>query len=61
MSYSILPMFYSFIVSGLTLRSLNNFAFIFVYNVRKCSNFILSHVTFFHIFTSILPMLLSFK
>ena len=32
----------SFIVSGLTFRSLIHF--IFVYGVRKCSNFILSHI-----------------
>ena len=34
----------SFIVSGLTFRSLIHFDFIFVYGVRKCSNFILLHV-----------------
>ena len=34
----------SFIVSGLTFRSLVHFKFIFVYGVRKCSNFILVHV-----------------
>ena len=34
----------SFIVSGLTLRSLIHFEFIFVYGVRKCSIFILLHV-----------------
>ena len=28
----------SFIVSGLTFRSLFHFEFIFVYGVRKCSN-----------------------
>ena len=33
--------FRSFIVSGLTFRSLIHFEFIFVYGVRKCSNFIL--------------------
>ena len=46
MSSSVLPMFSSksFIVSGLTLRSLFHFYFIFVYGVRKCSNFILLHV-----------------
>ena len=32
----------SFIVSGLTFRSLIHFEFIFVYGVRKCSNFIVS-------------------
>ena len=43
MSESILPMFSSrsFIVSGLTFRSLTYFEFIFVYGVRKCSSFIL--------------------
>ena len=46
MSLSVLPMFSSksFIVSGLTFRSLFHFEFIFVYGVRKCSNFILLHV-----------------
>ena len=46
MSSSVLPMFSlkSFIVSGLTSRSLKHFEFIFVYGVRKCSNFILLHV-----------------
>ena len=46
MSSSVLPMFSckSFIVSGLTLRSLIHFEFIFVYGVRKCSNFILLHI-----------------
>ena len=34
----------SFIVSGLTFRSLIHFEFIFVYGVRKCSNLILLHV-----------------
>ena len=43
MSLSVLPMFSSksFTVSGLTFRSLIHFEFIFVYGVRKCSNFIL--------------------
>ena len=46
MSKSVLPMFSSksFIVSGVTLRSLIYFEFIFVYGVRECSNFILFHV-----------------
>ena len=46
MSLSVLPMFSSksFIVSGLTFRSLIHFEFIFVYGVRKRSNFILFHV-----------------
>ena len=41
-----LPMFSSksFIVSGLTLRSLIHLEFIFVYGVRECSNFIHLHV-----------------
>ena len=34
----------SFIISGLTFRTLIHFEFIFVYRVRKCSNFILLHV-----------------
>ena len=40
---SVLPTFSSksFIVSGLTIRSLTHFEFIFVYGVRKCSSFIL--------------------
>ena len=46
MSSSVLPMFYSksFIVTGLPFRSLIHFEIIFVYGVRKCSNFILLHV-----------------
>ena len=45
MSESVLPMFSSksFIVSGLTFGPLIHFEFIFVYGVRECSNFILSH------------------
>ena len=41
MSESVLLIFSSkgFIVSGLTFRSLIHFEFIFVYSVRKCSNF----------------------
>ena len=35
----------SFIVSGLTFRSLIHFEFISVYGVRKCFNFILLHRT----------------
>ena len=44
MSESVLPMFSSrsFIVCGLTFRSLIHFELIFVYGVRKCSSFILS-------------------
>ena len=46
MSESVLPMFSSrsFIVSGLTLRSLIHFEFIFVYGVRKCSRMKLEHL-----------------
>ena len=46
MSKSVLPVFSSrsFIVSSLTFRSLIHFEFIFVYCVRECSNFVLSHV-----------------
>ena len=50
MSYSVLPMFSSksFIVSGLTFRSLNvfkvYFELIFVHGVRECSNVIILHV-----------------
>ena len=46
MSESVLPMFSSrnLNVSGLTLRSLIHFEFIFVYGVRKCSGFILLQV-----------------
>ena len=42
----VLPMFSSrsFIVSGLTFRSLTHFEFSFVYGVRKCSSFILLQV-----------------
>ena len=46
MSESVLPMFSSrsFIVSGLTFRSLIHFEFVLVYGVRKCSSFILLQV-----------------
>ena len=46
MSLSVLPMFSSksVIVYGLTFRYLIHFEFIFVYGVKKCSNFILLHV-----------------
>ena len=48
MSESVLPMFSSrsFIVSGLTFRSLIHFEFIFVYGIRKCSTVRLSDFTF---------------
>ena len=43
MSSNVLPKFFSesFIVCGLTFRYLIHFEFTFVYNVKKCSNFIL--------------------
>ena len=46
MSKSVLPMFSSksFIVSGLAFVSSIHFEFIFVYSVKKCSNFILLHL-----------------
>ena len=46
MSEGVLPMFSSrsFIVSGLTFRSLIHFEFIFVYGVRKCCSVILLQV-----------------
>ena len=46
MSKSVLSMFSSksFIVSGLTFKPLIHLKFIFVYDVKKCSNFILFHV-----------------
>ena len=46
MSESVLPMFSSrsFIVSGLTFTSLIHFEFIFVYDVRTCSSYILLQV-----------------
>ena len=52
MSASVLPMFSSrsFIVSGLTFKSLIHFDFIFVYGVKKCSHEVvksLSHVQLF--------------
>ena len=34
----------SYILSDLSFRSLIHFEFIFVYGIRKCSNFILLHV-----------------
>ena len=45
MSESVWPVFSSksFIVSGFIIRSLIHSEFIFVYGVRKCSNFILLH------------------
>uniref|UniRef100_A0A8D1BVX8 Uncharacterized protein n=1 Tax=Sus scrofa TaxID=9823 RepID=A0A8D1BVX8_PIG len=46
MSESVWHMFSSksFIVSGLTFRSLIHCEFIFVYGIRECSNFILFYV-----------------
>ena len=58
---SVLPVFSPkiFIVSGLTSTSLIHFEFIFVYGVRKCSNFILLYVlsSFPHGFISGLSIL----
>ena len=44
--HRVLPVFSpkSFIVSGFAFRSLMHFEFIWVYGVRKCSNFIILHV-----------------
>ena len=42
--YSACVLLKSFIVSGLTFRSLIHFQFIFVFGVRTCSNFIPLHV-----------------
>ena len=49
MSKAVLPLFSfrSFIVSGLIFKSLIHFAFVFVYEVRECYNFILILVTVF--------------
>ena len=46
MPKNIMPMFSSrgFIIQSLKFMSLIHFEFIFVYGIRKCSNFILSHV-----------------
>ena len=46
MSLSVLPMFSSnnFIASGLTFRFLIHFQCVFVYDLRKCSNLIISYV-----------------
>ena len=48
MSESVLPMFSSrsFIVSGLTFRSLIHVEFIFVYGIKKCSSLILLEVVY---------------
>ena len=44
MSKKILPMFFSrsLVVLCLIFRSLNHFEFIFVYDMRTCSNFMIS-------------------
>ena len=46
MSESVLPIFSSrsFIVSGFTFKYLIDFEFIFVYDIRKCSSFLLLQV-----------------
>ena len=65
MSKNMLPTFSSrsFMVSGLILKSLIHFEFIFVYGVRECSNFILLHVAvqFSHTPRHILIKLLKIK
>ena len=45
MSYSVLPVYFSksLMHFGLIFRCLIYFEFIFVYGVKKCSNFILLH------------------
>ena len=45
----------SFIVFGLTFRPLIHFEFIFVYDVRKCSSFILLHVASCSVFHDLSP------
>ena len=62
----VLPMFSSksFIVSGLTLKSLIHFEFIFVLGVRKCSGFIILHVVFqplIHVRLSATPWTAAFR
>ena len=46
MSKSVLPLFSSksFVVYGLTVKSLIHFEFIFMYGIRTCSDFILLYV-----------------
>ena len=58
MSSGVLPMFSSksFIVSGLTFRSLVHFEFVFVYGDRKSSNFFL-YFFFFNMKLSRLPLI----
>ena len=51
----------SFIVSGLTFRSLIHFEFIFVYGVRKCSSFILSDINHSRILYDPPPRILEIK
>ena len=54
MSKSVLPMFSSksFIVSGLTFRSLIHFEFIFVYGIRKFSVIVVSHLSHVRLFVT---------
>jgi len=54
---SVLPVFCSggFMVLGLTFSCLFHFVFIFIYGVRKHSNFILFHVTAQLYFTIVMP------
>ena len=50
----------SFIVSSLMFRSLIHFEFIFVYDVRECSDFVLLHVANCPVFPTRLTENLSF-
>ena len=63
MSKSVLPVFLknsSFWVSSLTFRSLFHIEFIFVYDIRECSNFTLLHVAVqfsqHHLLKSLFPI-----
>ena len=60
---SVFPIFSSrsFVVSGLTFRSLIHFEFIFVYGVRKCSSFILSDINHSRILYDPPPRILEIK
>ena len=58
MSQSVLPIFSSrsFMVSGLEFRSLIHFELVFVYDVKKCFNFIILHVQFSSVTKSCLTL-----
>ena len=57
--HSVISMFSSksFIVSGLTFTSSIPFEFLFVYSVRKCSNFILLHIGLAFLITRVVTLL----